>query len=218
MTWRLLHFFLVLACLAALSAPALPAQTDSRVSAASVASPAFGQKLRIPGIHNSGRINDQLYRGAQPKKQGLIELQQLGITTIVDLRSEDPEKSAWEGKQAESVGMRFVHIPVSGWSPPKDEQVAQFLALFRSDLSQKIFVHCRFGDDRTGVFIATYRMAIEKWSPSQALREMNYFGFNGFWHPSMKSFIRQFPEALQSSPALAAFRHPHPSATQLNSN
>jgi len=67
-------------------------------------------------------------------------------------------------------------------------------------------VHCRFGDDRTGVFVATYRMALEKWPAEQALKEMYFFGFNGFWHPSMKTFIREFPAHLNSTPALASLR------------
>jgi protein tyrosine/serine phosphatase len=124
----------------------------------------------------------------------------------VDLRGEDAAKIEWERRITGSLGMRFVHIPVSGWSPPTDEQVAQFLSLFRSEPLQKIFVHCRFGDDRTGVFVATYRMALEKWTPDQALNEMYFFHFNGFWHPAMKSFIRDFPARLHSSPALSPFR------------
>jgi len=167
---------------------------------------AYGEKLRVPGIPKAGRINDHLYRGAQPKSQGLAELKKLGITTVVDLRGEDPDTIAWEHQQADSLGMRFVHIPVSGWSPPKDEQVVQFLSLFHNDPKEKIFVHCRFGDDRTGVFVATYRMALEKWPAEQALKEMYFFGFNGFWHPSMKTFIRGFPARLNSTPALASLR------------
>jgi hypothetical protein len=49
-------------------------------------------------------------------------------------------------------------------------------------------------------------MAIERWSPEQAMREMYFFGFNGFWHPSMKSYIRDFPTRLNSSPALTPLR------------
>jgi protein tyrosine/serine phosphatase len=168
--------------------------------------PAYGQKLHLAGIHNAGKIKDVLYRGAQPKEAGLAELKRLGITTIVDLRGEDREKSEWERSRAEALGMRVVNIPVSGWAPPSDEQVAQFLELFREDPKQKVFVHCRFGDDRTGVFVATYRMAVEKWSPERAMGEMYFFGFNGFWHPSMKKFIRQFPDHLKTSAALSSLR------------
>jgi tyrosine-protein phosphatase SIW14 len=169
---------------------------------------AYGEKLRIPSIPNSGRINDHLFRGAQPKSQGLAELKKLGISTVVDLRLEDPSKILWERQQVESLGMRFVHIPVSGWAPPTNEQVLQFLSLFRDDPSQKIFVHCHFGEDRTGVFVATYRMAVEKWPTDQALKEMYYFGFNRTWHPSMISFVRDFPARLTSAPALAPLRTP----------
>jgi tyrosine-protein phosphatase SIW14 len=188
------------------------AQTPSPSSAPGAA-PAFpplahGEKLRITGIHNAGKISETLYRGAQPREVGLSELKILGITTIVDLRGEDREKIAWERKRAESLGMRFVNIPVSGWSPPTDEQVVQFLSLFRGDPGKKIFVHCRFGDDRTGVFTAVYRMAIEKWSAEQAMNEMYFFGFNGFWHPSMKTFVRDFPARFDSAPSFAPLRTP----------
>lgn len=173
--------------------PAAPAGVEST----------HGEKLHIAGIHNAGKINDVLFRGAQPQENGFAELKKLGITTIVDLRGEGREKYEWEGKQAESLGMRFVHLAVSGWAPPSDEQVAQFLSLFRDDPRQKVFVHCLFGDDRTGVFVATYRMTFDKWSPEKAMDEMYFFGFNGFWHPAMKKFIRDFPNHLRSAPALA---------------
>ena len=182
------------------------AQTAAPASAPSLTPRAFGQKLQIAGVHNAGKITDSLYRGAQPKETGLSELKLLGVTTIVDLRGEDQEKVTWERNRAESLGMRFVPIPVSGWSPPTDEQVVQFLSLFRGEPGQKVFVHCRFGDDRTGVFVATYRMTFEKWSAEQAMKEMYFFGFNGFWHPAMKSFIRDFPARLNSSPVLASLR------------
>ena len=128
----------------------LSAQTKSQDATPPVMHSAYGEKLRIPGVPNTGKINEHLYRGAQPRELGLAELKKLGITTVVDLRSEDPEKLAWERKLVESLGMRFVHIPVSGWSPPANEQVAKFLSLFRDNSEQRIFVHCHFGDDRTG--------------------------------------------------------------------
>jgi tyrosine-protein phosphatase SIW14 len=184
------------------------AQTVAPASVPSGAQPAYGQKLHIAGLPNAGKITDLFYRGAQPKEMGFSELKKLGITTIVDLRGEDRERIAWERKLAESLGMRFVNIPVSGWSAPTDEQVAQFLSLLRSEPGQKVFVHCRLGEDRTGVFTAVYRMASEKWSAEQAMKEMYFFGFNGFWHPAMKSFVRDFPSRLNSAPALAPLRTP----------
>ena len=167
----------------------------------------FGERLDLAGIPNAAKVSERLYRGAQPQHQGIRELQKLGITTIVDLRQENKSKVAWEQKLSESLGMHFVNIPVSGWSPPTDEQVAQFLAIFREHPQEKVFVHCHFGDDRTGVFVATYRIAFDKFPASEAIKELDQFGFNRRWHPSMRAFVREFPGHLASSPALAEFKN-----------
>jgi tyrosine-protein phosphatase SIW14 len=185
--------------------PAASATSSATSAAAPSMRSAYGEKLKLQGLPNGGRVNDLLYRGAQPRTDGLRELRKLGITTIVDLRGEDPDKREWERQQAASLGIRFVNIPVSGWDPPSNEQVAQFLSLFHNDQREKVFIHCRFGDDRTGVFVAAYRMAYDGWPAQQAINEMYFFGFSGFWHPSMKAFIRDFPSRLRSAPALSGF-------------
>jgi protein tyrosine phosphatase (PTP) superfamily phosphohydrolase (DUF442 family) len=204
--YRLLPTLVLLLSLPFPLFPQASSQTVSQPSAPTFTQPVFGQKLRIIGVPNGGKISEALYRGAQPREAGISELKLLGITTIVDLRGEDREKLNWERKRAEALGMRFVQIPVSGWAPPTDEQLVQFLSLLRDNPGQKIFLHCRFGDDRTGVFVAAYRIALDHWTADQAIKEMYFFGFNGLWHPSMKSFIRDFPSRLNSSQALAPLR------------
>ena len=202
-------FFLPIVLLAATASPhGVLAQSPANAATSSVSRTQFGEKLRLEGLPHAGKIDESLYRGAQPHKEGFAQLKKLGITTVVDLRGEDPGKIAWERKQAESLGIRFVSIPVSGWSPPTNEQVAQFLSLF-TDEKGKVFVHCHYGDDRTGVFVATYRITRDGWPAEHAIKEMYFFGFNGFWHPAMKSYIRRFPFLLESSPVLAPYRlHP----------
>src|SRR5882762_4090522 len=153
-------FFLVL-----IASPSLSAQAPKN-SPLTISPPHYGQKLKLSGVPHAGKINDFLFRGAQPRSAGFSQLKNLGITTIVDLRGEDPDKIVWERKQAEALGIRFVNIPVSGWSPPSNDQVAQFLSLFNNQ-HERIFVHCRFGDDRTGVFVAAYRMSTDHWLPDQ---------------------------------------------------
>lgn len=200
------RFLLVLSFLVILPlAPCAPAQSAVNAAATPAAKPVYGQKLKLAGLPNAGKIDDVLYRGAQPHKEGFAELKKLGIGTIVDLRAEDHDKILWEQQQAEALGIRFVRIPVDGWSAPSSEQVAQFLVLFREPSSGKVFVHCHYGHDRTGVFVAAYRIALKNWTADQAIQEMNFFGFSNFWHPVMKSYVRDFPALLKSSPDLAKF-------------
>jgi tyrosine-protein phosphatase SIW14 len=193
-----------------LSASAFAQEHSSSAAAPPVMRSAYGEKLRLPGVPNGGRVNDSLYRGAQPHTAGIQELKKLGITTIVDLRAENAALRESEKQQAQALGIRFVGIPVSGWAPPSNDQIAQFLALFRDHPKEKVFVHCRFGEDRTGVFVAAYRMAYQNWPATQAMNEMYFFGFNGFLHPSMRSFVRDFPARLKSAPALVEYKQSEP--------
>ena len=169
-------------------------------AASSAAGVSFAEKLSVDGLPNLGKISDQLFRGAQPSLSNLAELKELGVTTIVDLRSESSHMREQERLRAEALGIHFVSIPVGGFSNPSSAQVAQFFALLRQSPRETVFVHCRFGHDRTGVFIATYRIAFDHWTAEQALAEMSAFGFNHTWHPSMIGYVRDFANRLQSDP------------------
>jgi tyrosine-protein phosphatase SIW14 len=169
---------------------------------------AAGEKLKYAGLPKFGKVNDSLYRGGQPHAEGFQQLKRLGITTIIDLRGEAPGTIAWERQQAEALGIRFLHLPVSGWSTPRDEQVAQFFSFVRSRPSERVFVHCRFGEDRTGVLIASYRIALEHWSADQAVNEMLAFGFHRRWHPQMAGYVRSLPDRLQENALLQSSLSP----------
>lgn len=207
------NFFSVLVLAFLLLSPSVPFRqsafsTTTHSSAAanssassSAAGVSFAEKLSISGLPNLGKVSPQLFRGAQPNLSDLAELKKLGVTTIVDLRSESSHTREQELLRAESLGLHFVSIPVGAFSSPSSAQVAQFFALLRQSPRETIFVHCRFGHDRTGVFIATYRIAFDHWTAEQALAEMNAFGFNHTLHPSMSAFVRDFANRLQSEPS-----------------
>jgi protein tyrosine phosphatase (PTP) superfamily phosphohydrolase (DUF442 family) len=169
------------------------------------------EKVKIGGVPNAGKISNALFRGAQPSTQGFAELKRLGVTTIVDLRGNRGEVK-WERAQSEALGLRFVSIPVLGWTSPGDAQVAEFLKLF-DDKNQKIFVHCRYGEDRTGVMVAAYRIAEQKWTADEALREMNSFGFHYHLYRGMRAYVRKFPDSYASQAAFATLRGGSTAAT-----
>jgi hypothetical protein len=177
-------------------------------ASASGSQAAFAEKIQIAGVSDAGKVNDYLYRGTQPYDEGLESLKRLGIDTIVDLRGEMRGTEEKETRNAAILGIRVVNIAGDGWSPPTDAQMAQFFSLFREKPRHKIYIHCWLGSDRSGVFIAAYRIAFDGWTAERALAEMYYFHFKGFWHPAMKSYIQNFPERLAQSAALAPFREP----------
>jgi tyrosine-protein phosphatase SIW14 len=176
--------------------------TDARA----VSPPAFAEKISVPGISDFGKVNDFLYRGSQPTDDGVEQLKKLGIDTIVDLRGKLHGVIDHERQQAESLGIRFINLPGSGWATAKDEQIAEFFSLIRERPRRKIFIHCWLGGDRSGMFIAAYRIAFEGWSPQQAIEEMRSFHYLHFWHPNMARWVERFPDHLAESPQLASFR------------
>ena len=168
------------------------------------------EKIAVPGIKDFGKVNDYLYRGAQPKDDSLAQLKKMGVDTVIDLRGVLYEAVKKERTKAQGLGMQFVNLPGNGWSTPTDEQIAQFFSLILERPRRTIFIHCWLGGDRSGMFIAAYRIAFDGWAAEQAVDEMREFHYLEFWHPGMKRYVEEFPERLAHSPALARFRQmPH---------
>jgi protein tyrosine/serine phosphatase len=200
---RIVGCFAVLALLAATlstTADVYPGANSS--SPAQQSSLSKSMRKNLP---NFGEATTTLYHGGQPSKSGFRMLAKMGINIVVDLRgSRDSER-----KIVTHLGMQYVAIP---WhcSFPKDKIFAQFLTLLRKNPGKKIFVHCRLGDDRTGMMIASYRMAQEGWSAEKAEKEMEKFGFS-FAHrrlicPGLSSYEEKFPQRFKTSPAFRDLR------------
>ncbi|HVI08891.1 MAG TPA: dual specificity protein phosphatase family protein, partial [Candidatus Binatia bacterium] len=156
---------------------------------------------------NFGEVTPSLYRGGLTTTDGLQALHKLGVNVIVDTHANDsPEKA-----EAEKLGMKYVAIP---WHCPRphDEVFAKFLQVVHDNKGKKIFVHCRLGDDRTGMMVASYRMAEEGWSADEAMKEMESFGFTRSHHllcPSLAGYEKSFPERLKTDPDFVEERARH---------
>jgi len=165
-----------------------------------------GKKLTVQGVPNFGEVTPTLFRGAQPSHEGFEALAKRGVDIIVDARGGD--RAGSEGKEVSRLGMKYVAIP---WecSSPRNDVFARFLKLLQDNPDKKIFVHCLQGVDRTGMMIASYRMAGEGWSADDALIEMKDFGFSGSHHffcPRLASYEQSFPTRLKSSPEFEGLR------------
>jgi len=207
-SWRFKFLPALALCGGIAASPSLLAQVSSSAAQPEIARASFGapaEKLNLAGIPRAGKVSDALYRGAQPSPKGLAELKKLGITTVVDLRG-NRGPVASERRQVESLGMHFIDIPIPGRSAPTNAQVAEFLKLFKADPTQKIFVHCYYGEDRSGVMVAAYRIAQQNWTVDQAFAEMLSFGFHNHLYPRMQSYVRNFPSSFSSDSVFASLR------------
>lgn len=174
-----------------------PAGLAQKAGSHSAGAP-YGRNIITQGVPNLVEITPELYRGGQPTEVGFEALARMGIGIIVDGR----ELHWGERKKVERLGMKYVHIP---WYClfPTDKVFAKFLAVIRENPHKKIFVHCRLGDDRVAMMVASYRMAVQHWTADQAMREMQATGFSFSHHflcPRLAGYERSFPERYRTDP------------------
>ena len=156
-----------------------------------VASPIRTQEDRSPRkLPNFHKVNEVVYRGAQPKIGGLDILRQLGIKTVVNLRDDDA-RAKQEEADAHVAGLKYFNFPLDRWGRPQDKQVEQLLSIINNPANQPVFVHCQHGADRTGVVIAAYRITHDRWTGKQAAAEAKRFGLKP-WQLGMRDYIHDF--------------------------
>lgn len=141
------------------------------------------------GIINFGRVNESLFRGAQPDVLAVKHLQTLGVKSIINLRVPE-EASKREEKTARNIGLVYTNMPLAGLGMPTDEQVARILSLIDT-LPKPVYVHCKHGCDRTGTIIACYRISHDHWAADEALSEASKYGLSVF-ERGMREYVVNF--------------------------
>jgi protein tyrosine/serine phosphatase len=166
-----------------------------------IVSPARSAPITVAGIPNFHQVNVQLFRGGQPAPLAWPQLAALGVTTVLDLRELSEHSTTDEAAAVEREGMRYVSFPMNGFATPTAAQMARVLDLIGP--GDTVFVHCKLGMDRTGVVVASYRMAREHWTNRKALDEAVSLGLH-WYSGGMKRFIRAYGmSGLEPAPALA---------------
>jgi tyrosine-protein phosphatase SIW14 len=168
-----------------------------------LALPAFGGSVQ--GIHNFYKVDEHVYRGAQPTDEGFQYLAKIGVKTVIDLRG------VGEGRRNEesvvtAAGMKYINIPMTGLTPPSEAEITKILGMLEDGSSGPVFVHCQRGADRTGAVIASYRIDHDRWDNARALKEAMANGMSFFQIPR-QGFIRNFQPRnfeAKTSPAVEA--------------
>jgi len=156
--------------------------------------------LELAGCSNLYKVNERLYRGAQPEAEGFRELEKLGVKTVLNLRLSHSDRKLIEG-----ADLDYVHIKMEAWDAEYDE-VKEALQIITDKSKQPVFVHCKHGADRTGTVIAAWRLVADGWTKEEAIEEMTKgpFGFHKIWR-GLPKFIRNLDvEKLQKQLDIAS--------------
>lgn len=137
----------------------------------------WAQPIEVEGVPNLHKINDGLYRSAQPTALGMKGLKVMGIETIVNLRSFHSDRD-----EIGDLGLAYEHIYMKAWHP-EEKEVVRFLQIVTNPRRLPVLFHCQHGADRTGTMCALYRVIVQGWSKEEAIKEMTQgeYGFHGIW-------------------------------------
>lgn len=142
--------------------------------------------LRYPVSKYEFKVSAGLTRGSRiDDPKGHEKLKQQGFKGIVDLTLEGTN-DAQAGKAA---GLNTLNVKILDNSAPTQKQVKQFLDFATDPKNSPCYVHCQAGKGRTGVAVASYRMAVEGWPPEKAIAEAKKFGCS---LPDQLDFLQQF--------------------------
>jgi protein tyrosine phosphatase (PTP) superfamily phosphohydrolase (DUF442 family) len=142
----------------------------------------------VPGtsVANLYRVEDGLYRAAQPTAAGFAQLSGLGVRTVLDVAS-GPGDDLLVQKDA----VALFHVPMSAWGL-HDEPVLRALRIMADPGNRPLLIHCQHGADRTGAMVALYRVVVQGWSKADAIREMNKGGYHhSFLWKNLDHYVRR---------------------------
>lgn len=116
-------------------------------------------------------LSPTLYRSALPESDDLAELHKRGINTVINFYQQSDD--AWLGDSA----IQRVHIPLRGDRVTDTQVIAVLRAIRAGEQSGGVLVHCKHGQNRTGLIVAMYRIVYDGWSRDEAMAEMIEGGF-----------------------------------------
>jgi len=120
------------------------------------------------------------YLGGQPNLDQLSWLSSQGVTKIVTLRTESEneefEEMAFNEKMmVEDMGIKFVNVPISGYSDYTPERLDEVIQEINTD--EKVLLHCRSAG-RVTYFFMGYLVRSQGYSLDEAVnigKQLKYY-------------------------------------------
>lgn len=151
-------------------------------------------------LENLHQVSESVFRSAIVTPDNFHTVVELGIKSIVSMKT-DILDNALERHLSEKRGIKYCDVPItildiSSHSQAKFYEAERLLHV----LPTPILVHCTHGKDRTGIVIAMYQMLHLGYGYDEAMREMDFFGFNPlfcYW----KLFLKDLANSIKTPKA-----------------
>jgi protein tyrosine phosphatase (PTP) superfamily phosphohydrolase (DUF442 family) len=123
-------------------------------------------------MFNFMSYNERLTSSGMPTAEQMKSAAEAGVQMVINLAPHTVSDAlAGEPELVESLGMRYVNIPVT-WATPTQENLKKFMDEMDANHDKKIHVHCQ-ANYRASAFIALYRILKLGWTHDDALEVMH---------------------------------------------
>lgn len=122
---------------------------------------------------NLYRMDTGLYRSALPDTEAYPLLQELGIKTVINF---------YQRSDASWLSDPYIHqvqLPLHTDRIGDADALEVLRNVRQAQAYGPVLIHCKHGQNRTGLVAALYRVVYQGWTKEQALAEMRFGGFGG---------------------------------------
>jgi hypothetical protein len=157
----------------------------------------------IRGLANSCEVVPKvLWRGAKPDMDAAAQLLERGVKTIVNFEIMHDDKTTLAASRPDlRIPYNLSYYTLPDWEPlvlishkHVDKRVESFIAIART-APLPLFVHCRSGQNRTGVMVAALRI-FDGMPIDLAVDEMASYG--GLWSKPDAQYLRTLTPAKRA--------------------
>jgi len=154
----------------------------------------FGEEIKeklSPLPYNFRQIDEKVFAGGHPmgpnnnfrnsdKKilEILANLKKLGVKTVIDLENTKSIQKRYV-KLLNEAQLERLHIPMNSQKTPTKKEWDKI----KSAIEQTVYIHCKWGADRTGSVVGRYLVEEKNYTPQEAydavISKGAYAGPNG---------------------------------------
>lgn len=132
----------------------------------------YPKKIPLDHVSNCIQVTEAVYSGGVPEgERAFLELQKLGIKTIISVDGMKPDVST-----AKRYQLRYVHLP-HGYDGISKQRVLE-IAKGLMDLPKPIFIHCHHGKHRSPAATASACLSLGWIDRTNALDVLRVAGTN----------------------------------------
>ena len=143
----------------------------------------------IAELRNFLPLTEGLLSSGMPSAEQMTSIAEAGVQVIISLVPFDPERDlANEDTLADSLGMKYINIPVE-WEAPSRQNLEAFMNAMDEHKNNKVLVHCRANYRATG-FITLYRVNRLGWKKEEAFKDLQRM-WNPAEYPVWEKFIEE---------------------------